>query len=165
MNVKEVLEKQRLRIINTRKITLSGEINILTTNIQEFIIMNDDLLSKINSYSNSFNELYPYLKIEVVRELHEITIKFFAYNKIFSEEKFVDGFQENLKNLLCNINRFSGLNVKLNVYGEISTLSKMDKFRVINNGGEVYYKITDTIFKNELSRTAGKLIEKMFSRE
>lgn len=164
MNVKEVLESQRLRIINSRRITLSGEINIMTSNIQESIIVNDDLFLKLNSYANSIKALYPYLKIETVRELHEITIKFFVYNKIFSDEKFLDNFQESLRNLLRNINRLNGLNVKLNICGEISTLSKMDKFRFINSGDEVYYKIIDTIFKNEFSRTVGKFIEKTFSK-
>lgn len=164
MNIKGFLEKQRLKIMNNRKITLSGEINILTSNIREVIITNDDLFMEINSYANILNTLYPYLKIESIRELHEITIKLFAYNENFSDENFFDGFQENLKNLLYSINKLSELNVKLNVYGEISTLSKIDKFRFINNRGEVYYKITDVILKNELSKTFEKLIEKIFAR-
>ena len=158
MNIRKYLKTYLLRMIYNCRITVSGEINILTTDIKSSIIMNDDLFDKVTSYSNDLRILYPYVNIEVVKELHEITIKLFALNRLFTNDKYFENLQLNLSKLVKNVADTDGLNVKVNVNGNIRTWDKTEKFMLVNNKEVISYKITETIEMNKISKTIGLLI-------
>lgn len=164
MNIKEYIKSSIHKFIFNSKITLSGEINILTTDIKNSIIMDDDLFAKIISYAQELRILYPFIKIDVVKELHEISIKLFTLNRLFLNINYLVGLEQNLGKLLTNILETDGIAVKINFNGQIKTWDRIDKFMLVNNKGIISYKITESIQQNELSKTVGKLVDNIMDK-
>lgn len=161
MKTEEFIESQKNKIVNNSRLTISGEINIMTDDIKEAILLKDELYGKVCIYADSLSKVLPFIEVETVKELHEITIKLFSKDKSFNDDKFLDNLQQQLEILLENIYKNNGLSVKVNIFGEIKTWEKVDKFRVVNDKKDVYSKIIETVLQNKLSRTIGNFTRKI----
>lgn len=164
IKVKEVCLRQLFKVAENSRITLSGEVNILTTDIANSILLDDELYLKTLTSAQNLRKLYPYIKIDVVKELHELTIKFFAFNRVFIEPHFMEILRVNLNELVVNIHETPGLNIKVNLNGQIKTWATIIKFMVIDNKNEIQYKITETLPSNGISKAMGRVVESTFGR-
>jgi hypothetical protein len=161
MSIRELINNKSIELLQNSKITISGELNILTNDILQSIIMDDDLYDRATSYAQELRNKYPYMKIEVIKELHEITVKIFALNKLFNYQNFLDDLKGNLSKLVTSLLETDGINVKLNVNGNIRNWDKIEKFMLVNNKDVISYKITETIQLNEISKNVGKFVDKI----
>jgi hypothetical protein len=141
------------------RLNLSGEINILTKDITKSILIDDDMYIKSSSYANKLRINHPYINIDVVRELHELTIKLFSYNKKINNEDILNNIQADLEQLIDSICDTDGFNVRLNINGNIKTWYKVDKFIFLNNNHQICHKIIETIPLNDVSKIIGKLAD------
>ena len=135
---------------------VSFEINLLTKDITKSILIDDDMYSKSSIYANKLRLSHPYIKVEVVRELHELTIKLFSYNKQIINNDILNNLQTDLEHLIDSICEDDGINIRLNINGNIKTWYKVDKFIFLNNNHEICHKIVETIPMNGISILIGK---------
>jgi hypothetical protein len=127
---------------DTKRLTLSGEISIGTNgrfggNIAEI----EDSLTTIVAAIKQDN---PFLKVQSKRDLYELNIRLFAYRKLIIDRSFLEKLRCQFQSLLDYGNRFEGLTLRLNVYGELLSLSKNEKFRFINKQAEVAFMNTES---------------------
>lgn len=149
--------KHIIKLINNVRCNLSGEINILTKDIKKSILIDDDMYAKASICAIKLRQKYTYIKIDVVRELHEITIKLFSYNKQIISEDILNELQTDLEILIDAICETDGINVKLNISGNIKTWYKVDKFIFLNNNHDICHKIIESSPLNDVSIMIGKL--------
>jgi hypothetical protein len=128
------LKKQLNKI---KKLTISGEICIGT---------NSRFTGNINEIENSLKGIVetikkdnPYLKVESKRELYELNFRIFAYHKLMIDHSLLENLHCRFQSLLDYGNRFDGLTIRLNVYGELHSFFNSEKFRYINQQTEVAF--------------------------
>lgn len=164
MNIKTVLKNQIPHFIYLNKINIAGEITIQGEDILSGISGDEVLFGKIQFCTQNFTKSYPWLKVESVRNLHEITIKLFAYNKPFSDNAFLDKFSQDVEHLLKELSELESLSLKLNIYGDLNTLRKVEKFRCVNTGSNVYYKVTESVPKSTVSVAISDVVERVLGK-
>jgi hypothetical protein len=160
MDAYENINKLINKTIRNARLNISGEINVLTTDITKAIMIDDTLYNLVSESVNKLSEVYPYMDISVSRELHELTIKLFAINTLFvNDDNFLEELQLNISNLIETITATNGLKVRVNFFGQVRTLAKIDKFMLVNNNNDIYCKITESSPQNILSIKTGELID------
>jgi hypothetical protein len=125
-----------------KRLTLSGEISIGTNgrfggNIAE---IEDSLMAIVEAIKKD----NPFLKVQSKRELYELNIRLFSYRKLIIDRSFLEKLRGQFQSLLDYGNRFEGLTLRLNVYGEFHSLAKSEKFRFINKQAEVAFMNTES---------------------
>jgi hypothetical protein len=140
--LKKIARFLKNQITRVKRLTISGEINIGTSTgfegnigeIEQGLAAIIEAIKKDNSF----------LKVQCKRELYELTVKIFAYRKLFIDRSFLESMRHHLQSLTDYICHFDGLKLRLNVYGEIYSLTKNDKFRYLNKQDEVIFLNTES---------------------
>ena len=166
MNIYKIINEKINTFFINAELNLSGEINILESDHTKAIISDHDLYKKVVAGVDQLHNDYPYIEILASRELHEITIKFFVNSKIFPYKKnFFENFQFNVSELIDSFAKGTELKIRINFFGQVNTWENIEKFIIVNNNHDIYFKITECNKKNYLSNSIGKLINNYLLRK
>lgn len=124
-------------------ITLSGEVIISVEPGCNIGILHTFDRSEYKDVIRKIKNEYSFLNVEQNDSLTEINIKFFALNKQFCHDNFLDDFNDDLIKLVTAILKEDTLFVRVNVFGKLNDGTVIKTYRYLNNRDDVRYKITD----------------------
>lgn len=146
--------------IKNARLDLSGEINILSTDFSKAISIDDKLFDSVTSSAKVMKSSYPYLEVLPSRDLHELTIKFLSVNRLFSyEDSYFDSLQLDISKLIANIVDQDDLKIRVNFFGDVRGWAKIEKFIIVNNDKDLYFKITEVSPRNFIYIKLGKIVD------
>ena len=148
------------KVIRNYRLDISGEVNVLSTDMTKAIMIDDDLYNKVSSAVSTMKKDYPYIEISISRELHELAINFFSINELLIfEDNYFENFQSNISKMVNNIVTTDALKVRINFFGTLKSWPKLEKFIMVNNDKDIYFKITEAIPRGFVFIKFGELVE------
>lgn len=148
------------KVIRNYRLDISGEINVLSTDITKAIMIDDDLYNKVSSSVSTLKKDYPYIEISVSRELHELAINFFSINELLVfEDNYFENLQSKISKLVTNIATTDALKFRINFFGSLKSWQKIEKFIMVNNDKDIYFKVTETVPRGFFFIKFGELVE------
>lgn len=141
-------------------ITLSGEVIISVEPGCNIGILHTFDRSEYKDVIRKIKNEYSFINVEQNDSLTEINIKFFALNKQFCHDNFLDDFNDDLIKLVTAILKEDTLFVRVNVFGKLNDGTVIKTYRYLNNKDDVRYKITD---EDQLSSSDKMMSPKMKS--
>jgi hypothetical protein len=135
--LKKIARFLKNQITSIKRLTISGEINIGTNTGFKGNI--GEIEQGVATIIEAIKKDNPFLKIQCKRELYELTVKIFTFHKLFIDRAFLESMRHHLQSFMDYICHFDGLKLRLNVYGEMCSLTKNEKFRYLNKQDELIF--------------------------
>jgi hypothetical protein len=110
----------------------------------KLLVLSEAEEKRILDLATAFVKTHPTFKVTTVKGVGELDLKLFACDVYTAGTTFMEDFRADLEVLVGEILQNKDLTLRLNVFGDFSTLENMRKFRYLNKGEQVEYKITET---------------------
>lgn len=125
------------KLTKVKRLTISGDISIGTNT--RFTGNIDEIGRFLTAITETIQKDNPFLKVQLKKDLYELNLKIFAFRKIIIDRWFLENLRRQFQALTDYSAGFDGLTLRLNVYGELHSVTKREKFRYINNQSEVVF--------------------------
>lgn len=143
MNLKSQFRYLYTKYIKNCRVTLSGEINILTRDLKESILLDEELYNDVLAAGKDAEFKIKYIRFETVKELHQISIKMFSFKALCDEENLFENLKFQLENLLNKVTR-DELVIRVNLSGLKYNWCLSEKFMIIYSNNEILYRVSET---------------------
>lgn len=158
-----VVEKFLVDPLRNVRLSLSGEINILASDINRAVMTDEGLFSNVASNLQPLRVSFPELDISLSKDLHELTVKFFAGNSLVTrDDVFLERFQASLIEFLRIIIQDDQFKVRVNFFGTSKSWQQISRFLIVNNGKDVYAKVTESVYRGTLPVLWGRVVDGIF---
>ncbi len=125
------------------KLTLSGEITLASPVPSRLYELAGEPRRRLRELMEAFHEEYPFVAVEIRDTISEGRLCFFSYSSALADGQFLDHLQEWLAKLARAAGEEGAVVVTVNCNGQFSEGGHMKKFRFLNKGLDIQYKITD----------------------
>ncbi len=138
--------------VGNNRINVSGEIILNDVDPAKLLVLSETEEKRILDLVTTFVKTHQTFKVTTLKGVGEFNIKLFACDVYTAGTTFMEDFRADLEALVRELLQNKELALRLNVFGDFSTLENMRKFRYLNKGEQVEYKITETAPVSLLAR-------------
>ena len=129
------MKKRLTAHLKSSHLTISGEIVIKHQGMQP---LNAEEVKALTAEDLSrFRQHFPEIRLQTVKGLCDVTIKFFAYQKYIYAEDFYTEMDCLLSALLASLEAAAKYEIRLNIYGSLQEYAEVMDFHFLNKGSVV----------------------------
>lgn len=138
MDHKNIVISNIMNHIGNQQLTISGEITIKNDLDDQIFVLENDIEQILDECIKRIKNRFSYLQIEKSKNLVEISLKVFCYEKFVNENKFLEDFRSFLSEILISVDN---MKCQVKISGKILDCNKIQSFIFLNKGKLVEYKI------------------------
>jgi hypothetical protein len=124
------------------RLTLSGDISVSSGSPTVLYELMGERREAVQNIIQEILERYPFLKIDIKDGITETEISFFSYDAAMDDASFLDNFKADLLRLARYLDEGGKASVTINFSGVICQVQDRQRFRMLNKGLDIQYKIT-----------------------
>lgn len=148
----EKLTAEWKEYVGNNRINVSGELILNDADPAKLLVLSEEEEKRILGLVGDFAKAHQNFKVTTLKGVGEFDIKIFVCDVYTAKTTFMETFRDDLANFVHSLLENKNLVLRLNVFGDFSTKDTMQKFRYLNKGEQVEYKITDTLPVSMLAR-------------
>lgn len=164
MNIKSKLFYIICKYMTNTRLTMSGELSVLTVDIRRSILNFDDLYIGICDAISEIKSHYKEIEVLVRKDTHQITVKFYSYKSIIHPDDYLDNLCASLSPLISKITNWDDIKCVLNIKGSITSWQAVCEFIIANNGINVDFRVISEERTSYLSNKTGVLFAFILSK-
>lgn len=164
MNIKSKFFYVIYKYLTNSKITMSGELSVLTVDIRRSILNFNDLYVDICNAVNEIELHHKELEVSVRKDTHQITVKFYSYKSIIYPDNYLDNLCASLRPLISKIICTEDVKCVLNIKGTITSWQLVSEFILANIGSVVNFRVISEERTGYLSNKIGFLLAFILSK-
>lgn len=130
--------------VGGQQLLLSGELVISSKQDTQLLRLSDNARALVNKIVSAMATEFPFLQIEKVENVVELSIKFFAYNRFIADAQFLEHFRSCAADAVQTINSCEELTSHFTANGTLTDSSKKQKFLYLSKATMVEYKVTES---------------------
>lgn len=134
------------------RLTLSGDVSISSGSPTVLYELIGEKRDQVQQIIQELAEEYPFLKVAIKDGISESEISFFSYDAAMADDAFLEHFRGWLQRFSECVSENGKNVVTINFSGVICKVCQQQKFRILNKGMDIQYKITGT---DKVSLTSG----------
>ena len=165
MNIYKVINENIASLLCNNRLNLSGEINVLSIDIKKAIMIDEDIYGNLIKNAESLKSQFKFINISTEKELHELNIKLIAIDKLFLDDGFLEDLVKSINELVTDVSKTNGLKIRINFFGDIRTWYRTEKYIIVNNNTDVYFKIIEAKENNFIYSVIGKFVDKVLLKK
>ncbi len=165
MKIYKVINKNISSLLRNNRLNLSGEINVLSIDIKKAIMIDEDIYGNLIKNAESLKRKFKFINISTEKELHELNIKLIAIDKLFLDDGFLEDLVKSINELVTDVSKTNGLKIRINFFGDIKTWYRTEKYIIVNNNTDVYFKIVESKENNFIYSIIGKFVDKVLLKK
>jgi hypothetical protein len=165
MKIYKVINKNISSLLRNNRLNLSGEINVLSIDIKKAIMIDEDIYGNLIKNAESLKRKFKFINISTEKELHELNIKLIAIDKLFLDDGFLEDLVKSINELVTDVSKTNGLKIRINFFGDIKTWYRTEKYIIVNNNMDVYFKIIEVREHYFIFPVIGKFVDKVLLKK
>ena len=165
MKIYKVINENIASLLRNNRLNLSGEINVLSIDIKKAIMIDEDIYGNLIKNAESLKRKFKFINIFTEKELHELNIKLIAIDKLFLDDGFLEDLVKSINELVTDVSKTNGLKIRINFFGDIKTWYRTEKYIIVNNNTDVYFKIVESKENNFIYSIIGKFVDKVLLKK
>jgi hypothetical protein len=165
MKIYKVINENISSLLRNNRLNLSGEINVLSIDIKKAIMIDEDIYGNLIKNAESLKRKFKFINISTEKELHELNIKLIAIDKLFLDDGFLEDLVKSINELVTDVSKTNGLKIRINFFGDIKTWYRTEKYIIVNNNTDVYFKIVESKENNFIYSIIGKFVDKVLLKK